>query len=182
MKGAVFIALNDFIEEGFGIDAWERILNEAKPASGGVYTSVQNYDDSELIAIVHAVCSQLKLDKGQALRLFGNYLFSALNRKHPIFTSLQTDLFKFLASVEGVVHVEVKKLFTDVQLPTMKAIEQSDSHIVLQYESTRKMCELAEGLIQGAAKHYDVEVVVSQRCCYHQGDNYCEIEVHKLGQ
>ena len=181
MKGAVFIALNDFIEEGFGIEAWENILNEAAPPSGGVYTSVQNYDDTELVAIVHAVCRQLELDKGQALRLFGDYLFAILNKKHPIFTSLQPDLFKFLASIEGVVHVEVKKLFAGVQLPTMKAIEQSDNHVVLHYESARKMCELAEGLIQGAAKHYGIEVNVSQRCCYHKGDDCCEIEVRQHG-
>lgn len=181
MKGAVFIALNDFIEEGFGIEVWESILNEARPASGGVYTSVQNYDDSELVDIVHAVCRQLKIDKGQALRIFGDYLFATLNRKHPIFTSLQPDLFKFLASVEGVVHVEVEKLFTGVQLPTMKAIEKSDDCVVLHYESARKMCELAEGLIQGAAKYYGVEVELTQRCCYHSGDDHCEIEVRKIG-
>lgn len=181
MKGAVFIALNDFVEEGFGIATWESILAEAAPPSGGIYTSVQNYDDKELVAIVHAICNQLKLEKGEALRLFGDYLFAALNRKHPIFTTLQPDLFKFLASVEGVVHVEVKKLFADVQLPKMQSIEQSDKHIVLHYESARQMCELAEGLIQGAAKFYGIDVAVSQRCCYQCGDDHCEIEVRQRG-
>ena len=32
MKGAVFIALNDFIESQFGIERWEAILTEAKVA------------------------------------------------------------------------------------------------------------------------------------------------------
>lgn len=181
MKGVVLIALNDFIEERFGIKAREDILNEVQPVSGGIYTSVQNYDDNELVDIVHAACHQLKLDKGQALKIFGEYLFAALNRKHPIFTRLQSDLFKFLASVEGVVHVEVKKLFTGVRLPTMKTIEKGDNYIVLHYESVRQMCELAEGLVQGAAKHYGIEVKINQRCCYHKGDDHCEIEVGKVG-
>jgi hypothetical protein len=177
MKGAVFIALNDFIEGQYGIEMWEDVLAEAKPASGGIYTSVENYNDQELMALLHVICQHLNLDKSQALRLFGEYLFNVLNVKHPIFTSLQSDLFKFLSSVESIVHTEVRKLFAGVVLPVINVASQTDKYILLRYESTRKMCELAEGLIQGAAKHYKVNIVIRQLNCYHCGDDHCLIEV-----
>lgn len=177
MKGAVLIALNDFVEENFGPEAWERILENANPASGGVYTSVQNYDDEEVVALVGAVCEELKIDIQQALCQFGRYLFSVLNDKYSIFTKIQPDFYKFLASVEDVVHVEVKKLFPDAYLPTLKAVDQSDSHIVLKYISRRRMCSLAEGLIRGAAKQYGVNVSIEQPKCYCKGDDHCIIEV-----
>lgn len=180
MKGAVFIALNDFIESQFGIERWEAILTEAKPASGGIYTSVENYQDSEMLDLVHATCQQLGVSRSQALNLFGVYLFGVLNKKHPIFTSLQPDLFRFLATVEDIVHTEVRKLFDGVYLPVITAVSQTSNTIVLRYESKRKMCELAEGLIQGAADFYQVNINMTQKACYHTGDDHCLIEVTKV--
>ena len=177
MKGAVFIALNDFIETLYGIDRWESILNEVNPASGGIYTSVQNYDDTEMVALVHAICRQLDVTRAQALGILGEYLFGILNSKYPIFTSLQPDFFKFLAGVESIVHTEVRKLFSDVKLPLIIPVESTEKTMVLRYESERKMCELAEGLILGAAKFYEVNVTLKQSCCYHRGDDHCMIEV-----
>lgn len=177
MKGAVFIALNDFVETLYGIDRWEAILAEVNPKSGGIYTSVQNYDDAEMVALVHTICKQLGVTRAQALGIFGEYLFGVLNTKYPIFTSLQPDFFKFLACVESIVHTEVRKLFSDVKLPLIVPVETGEDKIVLRYESERQMCELAEGLIHGAAKFYDVNIKMGQACCYHQGDDHCLIEV-----
>ena len=180
MKGAVFIALNDFIESQFGMARWEAILDEAQPASGGVYTSIQNYDDAEIVALVHAICHQLNVSRSQALHLFGEYLFGVLNAKHPIFTSLQSDLFKFLATVESIVHTEVRKLFEGVYLPLLQPIELTADKIILRYESKRHMCELAEGLINGAAKFYGVNIAITQPYCYHHQHDHCLIEVTRI--
>lgn len=182
MKGAVFIALNDFIESQFGMEQWEAILTEAKPVSGGIYTSVENYDDTEMLDLVHAACHQLGVSRAQALNLFGVYLFDILNKKHPIFTSLQPDFFKFLSSVEDIVHTEVRKLFEGVYLPVITAVSETENTILLRYESKRKMCELAEGLIQGAADFYRLKVRIEQKSCYHTGHDHCLIEVTKIDQ
>ncbi|WP_053979856.1 heme NO-binding domain-containing protein [Marinagarivorans algicola] len=182
MKGAVFIALNDFIESQFGIAHWEAILAAADTDSGGIYTSVANYDDAEMFKLVGALCEQLNVSREQALKLFGIYLFGVLNKKHPIFTTLQPDFFKFLASVDDIVHVEVRKLFEGVYLPVISAVEQSDNKILLRYESKRQMCELAEGLIQGAAEFYHLVIKITQHKCYHKGHDHCLIEVEKIGE
>lgn len=182
MKGAVFIALNDFIESQFGMEQWEAILTEANPVSGGIYTSVENYDDTEMLDLVHAACHQLGVSRAQALNLFGVYLFDILNKKHPIFTSLQPDFFKFLSSVEDIVHTEVRKLFEGVYLPVITAVSETENTILLRYESKRKMCELAEGLIQGAADFYRLKVRIEQKSCYHTGHDHCLIEVTKIDQ
>lgn len=180
MKGVVFIALNDFVEQRFGIASWESILEAVKPDSRGIYTSVQNYDDAEMLALVHTMCHQLQLTRAHALRTFGEYLFGTLNTRYPLFSHLEPSLFGFLASVERIVHTEVKKLYPDATLPLLRPINQSDTMIELRYESERKMCELAEGLIQGAADHYGVAIKISQSRCYHLGDDHCQIKVEQV--
>ena len=51
MKGAIFIALNEMIEELHGLDTWFNISDQA--GVEGIYTSTDNYSDDELFKIVH---------------------------------------------------------------------------------------------------------------------------------
>ena len=177
MKGAVLVTLNEFVEDIYGLDKWERVLDIAKPKSGGIYTSVDSYDDEEVLALIHATCEVLELSKEKALHVFGKYLFEVLNKKHPIFTRLQPDLLNFLASVEDVVHKEVDKLFPDAYLPKITPVSRTENSITLKYVSKRKMCGLAEGIIHGAAESYGVEIDIHHPVCYHKGDDHCLLEV-----
>ena len=53
MKGVIFNAVEDAVERAFGADGWDDTLGRAKV--DGSYTSLGNYDDEELAAIVGAL-------------------------------------------------------------------------------------------------------------------------------
>ncbi|WP_075187225.1 heme NO-binding domain-containing protein [Teredinibacter haidensis] len=177
MKGAVFIALNDMIETEYGINAWESILDKVKPESEGIYASASSYRDEEVVDLVVAIAEYLGADPHLVTRKFGHYLFSQLNSKFPIFTSLHTQYFNFLSSIEGVIHKEVRKLYQDAALPSIRCDQLNDSHIQMHYSSPRKLCFLAEGLVSGAAEHYGVNVDINQQQCVHKGANTCIIDI-----
>jgi hypothetical protein len=52
MKGIVFTTLNDMVEEKFGLETWEALLDKVHPESKGVYTAGGTYKDAELISYV----------------------------------------------------------------------------------------------------------------------------------
>lgn len=177
MKGAVFIALNDMIESQYGIDEWEELLNTVKPASLGIYTSTEDYPDSEINAFVVAISQKLNLDTNTVTCVFGDYLFGELNRKYSMFTASCSNLFDFLESIENVIHKEVRKLYTNPSLPSLDCQVINEKELIMRYHSSRKLCYLAEGLILGASNHYQQSVKITHEQCMHNGESHCILKV-----
>jgi len=173
MKGVVFIAFNQMVEDQSGIDTWERLLETVTPLSGGVYTSVENYPDSELFSMVEALSKIVGIPIPTLIEQFGAYMFGVLNKKYPLFSKQQKDFFSFIKSIDGVIHQEVKKLYDNPNLPNLDCKEIDPNTLAVTYRSPRKLCFLAEGLIRGAAKHYQVNYSLSHDLCMHDGHDRC---------
>ena len=71
------------------------------------------------------------------------------------------NLFSFLNSIDQYIHPEVLKLYPEAELPRFQAEIKSENEMMLNYMSSKKMSDLAIGLIKGAANHFkeDVDVV-----------------------
>jgi predicted hydrocarbon binding protein len=179
MKGAIFIALNELIEDQFGITTWETLLDKVQPASKGVYTSTEDYPDAEMTAFVLAISEHTGMSTAEVTRTFGLSLFQELNRKFPVFSELNPNLFAFLKSVEEVIHKEVRKLYDNTSLPSIESEQVSEKTLRLHYRSERKLCFLAEGLIQGAAQYFDEPISLHHSACMHHGAEACILEVTK---
>ena len=57
MKGVVYNLLEEAVVEKFGADIWDDLLDDAGVA--GAYTSLGNYTDEEMIALVDAAAAKL---------------------------------------------------------------------------------------------------------------------------
>lgn len=177
MKGIVFNSLEDFVIQSSGLDVWNQILATTE-SSSGVYTSAGSYPDAELLALVDSVCRILQIDREAAVRGFGTFLFSSLNQRYPEFSEAQATLFDFLRSVQTAIHIEVRKLYNDPNLPEFDYPDSpANDVLIMRYESPRKMCILAEGLILGAAEHYQQPINIVQDQCIHHGGDYCEFRI-----
>ncbi|ODS23397.1 hypothetical protein AB835_08915 [Candidatus Endobugula sertula] len=177
MKGAVFIAFNQMIEEQVGVAVWEQLLDEVNPESGGVYTSVEDFPDEELFALVGKLSEIANQPIETLVESFGFYLFDFLNQKYPIFSESESDFFSFLKSIDSVIHKEVRKLYNNANLPELDCEQKSENILIMRYQSPRKLCLLAEGLVRGAAKHYQVEYSLDHKTCLHKGDSCCTFNV-----
>ncbi len=173
MKGAVFIAFNEMVEEQIGIDTWERLLNEVNPESEGIYTSVEDYPDSELFALVGKLSEIVNIPIPTLVESFGFFLFTILNSKCPHFSEQETDFFGFIKSIDDVIHREVRKLYENPNLPHLECKDINPNELEVLYQSPRKLCFLAEGLIRGAARHYNVEYTLRHDKCMHDGHDHC---------
>jgi predicted hydrocarbon binding protein len=178
MKGAIFIAMNELVEEAYGLPLWLKVLDAA--SSDGAYTSAETYDDEALLAIAQALSEELDTPMNDLLFVFGNFLFGFLYRGHPDYVDRCSEFFEFIESVGSMIHKEVHKLDEDALPPTVSLQRKSNKEGVLSYRSSRQLCRLAEGLLTGASKHFSINISLEHLQCMHKGADHCLIKVTQL--
>lgn len=153
MKGIVFREFGDLVTTRFGEATWDALITESKVPSGGVYTAVGTYPHEEAVALLMALSRRTGVAPDDLLKVFGEHLFGVLSQRYPFAVAGHADLFPFLESLEGVVHVEVRKLYPDAELPSFVTRWEGDA-FVMEYRSQRPFAALAEGLLRGAITHW----------------------------
>ncbi len=175
MKGIVFTLLGDMVEETFGLEVWDELLTTAN--LDGVFITTETYPDADLMALVAAAHEKSGIPVNDLVRAFGEYMFPKFHESNPGFFLEGQTLKEFLLSVDRVIHVEVRKLHPGAGLPEFAYKDVDDSELTMFYRSPRQLCMLAEGLIAGAAKHFNTEYTLEHRTCMHDGSDSCELHL-----
>ncbi len=162
MKGVVFTEFLEMVEQRFSLDAVDRILRQAAPSHGGTYTAVGTYPVEEMFALVTALAEVAKAPIPDLLFAFGEHLFGRFVVAHPAFFTGVGGPLDFLARVDSYIHIEVRKLYPDAELPKFDATRVSERELTLVYHSRRRMSDLAHGLIAGCGKHFGVALQVER--------------------
>jgi len=162
MKGIVFTEFFDMVDEKFSIEMSERLIDEVDLSSGGAYTTVGTYDAHEMIDLVTKLSEISNIPIPELLKAFGRYLLSRFAVHFPQFFEGVTSTFDFLPRVDGYIHLEVKKLYNDAELPSFTYVSPYPGRIELTYHSVRNLPDLAEGLILGTADHFNEHVDVKR--------------------
>ncbi len=160
MKGMVFTEFLGFVAERFGDDTVDDIIEASDLPSGGAYTSVGTYSHGEMVSLCGALAERTGASAAELVRDFGTHLSGTFAHGYPAFFERSANFFDFLESIEAHIHVEVRKLYPDAELPTFKVEERSATRLVMEYRSPRRMGQLAEGLILGTARKFGVEARV----------------------
>lgn len=161
MKGVIFTELLAMADEHLAPLTVEEVFDAANLPSGGAYTSIGTYPFSELQALVVGFAGRMELSLGEVLHAFGNHLFRAFLRSHGNFFTDIRDTYDLLGRIEDEIHVEVRKLFPDAELPTFACSEPNPGELLLEYRSTRGLADLAAGLIEAAIRHYGESISVT---------------------
>ncbi len=154
MKGIVFTEFLEMVEDRFSPEIADRLIDESDLPSGGVYTAVGTYPHTEIVSMVIKLAEITNLPIPALINAFGQYLFGRFYTLYPNFFIGITGSLDFLSRIEDVIHVEVKKLYPDAQLPKFD-IERPDANTLhMTYHSERHLGDLAEGLIQSCIAHF----------------------------
>ncbi len=173
MKGIVFNLLEKAVSEQYGEDTWDKLLEAA--GSEGVYTSLGSYPDAEILKIVQAASTALNLPANDILRWFGQKALPMLAQQYPDFFKPHTTTKPFLLTLNNIIHPEVRKLYPAAEVPDFDFSSPNPAQLIMGYSSSRKFCAFAEGLIQGAAAHFNEKIDIQQPQCMHRGDKKCTL-------
>ena len=158
MKGVVFTEFLEMVEEEFGLEVVDSIITDSDLKSGGSYTAVGTYDHEEMVSLVINLSRRINVEVNDLLKVFGKYLMNRFVTMYPSFFERVDNGFDFLNTVHSYIHVEVKKLYPDAELPEFETLSMTDSRMELKYSSSRKMSGLALGLIEGCMDHFGQKV------------------------
>ncbi len=157
MKGIVFTEFLEMVEKEFGYNMVDDIIEASDLPSNGVYTAIGTYEFNEMTQLLGNLSSKTKIEIPTLLNTYGKYLFHTFEKNYTAFFEKETDAFNFLESIENYIHVEVKKLYPDAQLPRFETKRISDNSLEMIYSSERKMSDFAEGLIFKTLVYYKTE-------------------------
>jgi hypothetical protein len=154
VKGLVFTEFIDMVDERFSLETSERLIEECDLPSGGVYTSVGTYDAAEMMTLVGALSDMTGVATPDLLREFGGHLFRRFVVAFPEFFEGIDSALDFLPRVEDYVHLEVRKLYPDAELPAFSCERPDPGTLVMAYRSHTNVPDLAEGLVIACVEHF----------------------------
>ena len=161
MKGIVFTEFMEMVEQAYGYEMVDALIEDNELPSGGAYTNVGTYDFQEMVQLVTSLSEKVQAPVPKLLHTFGCHLFKSFKKGYPAFLEAASDAFDFLESIEKYIHVEVRKLYPDAELPTFKTHRPNEQTLEMLYFSERRMGDFALGLIESSLKYYDEQANVT---------------------
>jgi hypothetical protein len=154
MKGIVFVELLAMAEDAFGEAAVDRVIETADLPSGGAYTSVGNYPCDELMALVKGFSDHSGIPGAELQRLFGHWMMKIFGTHYPQFFVGRGGSLDMLEAIEGDIHVEVRKLYPDADLPSFQTTRPGDGALDMTYVSPRPLADFCQGLVEASVTHF----------------------------
>jgi len=155
MKGIVFTEFIEFVENTFGFEVADAMITKSKLSSGGIYTAVGTYDFDEMVSLLVNLNQQTSMPIPQLLEAYGRHLFFRFVDLYPHFLNKSVGLFRFIEKIDQYIHVEVKKLYPDAELPKIEARRSADNQMEMVYKSSRKLAFFALGLLKSASDFFE---------------------------
>jgi len=177
MKGSVFNGFESYVEQQYGLHIWQQLIEGTESESNGIYLASDTYNDQDMFSLISILSSKVSKPASDIQREFGVFFFKTLFSLASHHINHIDTLFAFLRAVDDVIHVEVKKSVASSYTPAFFYDQPAENELVMRYVSKRGMCYFAEGLIIGAAKHFNTPAQISQSKCVHCGDKYCLINI-----
>jgi Haem-NO-binding len=175
VKGIVFNLLEEVVVREHGDAAWEAMLDRA--GLDGVYTSLGNYADEDLSALVRAAAETLSLEPDDVARWYGRHALPLLAERTPDLFSPHANARSFVLALNAIIHPEVRKLYPGSEPPTFAFDASDPDRLVLEYRSRRRLCAFAEGLLLGTGDFFGEALALEQPLCMKRGDDRCRISV-----
>lgn len=174
MKGIMFNLLEDVLAEAYGAEAWDDLLTAT--GASGVYAALGDYPDADFFKLIDTAASFTNRNRDEMLIAFGEAAFGRMAERYPAILDGISDSRTFLLALNRIVQTEVRKLYAGAGCPHFRFAIAPDL-VRVGYSSPRKLCALAQGLVQGVALYFNEEVAVSHPECAHRGDAACRMDV-----
>ncbi|PZW37954.1 heme-NO-binding protein [Mesonia algae] len=169
MKGIVFTEFLEMVEESFGLEILDYIINSSELASEGSYTAVGTYDFFEMQQMLVHLSEVTKIPVNDLIYTYGLYFFKTIESQHADIFQHYTSPIDFVSSIENHIHVQVKKIYPDAELPSFKIVNQNTQELQLIYSSERAMYMFAKALMEKTFEYYKKNVEINFELLNNQG-------------
>ena len=160
MKGIVFTEFLELVEEKFGLEMVDHIISNSDLESNGIYTSVGTYSFSEMLQLLTHLSEKTGLSIDSLLLVYAEHFFGVIEESYPGLLATYKDPIEMLSSIENHIHVEVRKIYPDAELPTFEIVEKTENSLIMIYKSSRAMHHFGLGLMNKTFEHFNSSATI----------------------
>ncbi len=160
MKGIVFTEFLELVESKFGLETVDTIINDSDLSSKGIYTAIGTYDFAEMLSLLTHLSTHTNISIDDLLLVYGEHFFDVLAASYPQLIDKYEDPIELLSSIENHIHVEVRKIYPEAELPTFEIISKSKTSLIMMYKSSRAMYNFGLGLMNKTFSHYNAKATI----------------------
>jgi hypothetical protein len=176
MNGIVFIEIGRFAQSRLGEQAWREVVRLAGVPSR-TYYRVADYPDAEAFALFSSLSAAMNEPVAEILQNFGEFIVPDLMKMARYWIKPDWKTLDLIANTEKTIHEMLRSEGSQTDPPKLRCRRSSPEEIVVTYDSPRKMCDLAKGIIRGVAKHYGERVMIVEPTCMLRGGVECRLAV-----
>jgi hypothetical protein len=156
MKGFIFTNFIEFVETNHGLEMVDEMITNCNLPSQGIYSSFSSYEFDELVSLLTFVSQKTKVNPEILLEKFGVFVFPYLIGKHSYIIENFDNPIDLIGGIENHIHIEVKKLYNDADLPTFRVVEKTTKKLTIIYNSSKGLTYFAIGLMKETLNHFNV--------------------------
>jgi hypothetical protein len=176
MQGVFLDAVEQYVVQELGQTGLKRTRSLVGRGDKG-YQFDASYPDEELGLIVRGIVEATGKPPVQVLEEFAEGMVPGLLEVYGFLVDPRWSFIDFLLNTESVIHKGVKLYTPKAKPPSIRAEAVGTEAVRIVYASRRRLCAVARGILRGAAKHYKVEVTITDERCMLLGDLECFIIV-----
>lgn len=173
MHGILHKSLKGYVGEHVPGTTWDEVL-EAAGIEPKLYLPVSRYPDEEFTGAITVVAEQTGTPEPTVQRNVGAYLAPDLLDTFKAHVKRGWGTKEVVANLEAI-YRQIETGDDEADLPSVSTDRISEDTYVVQYQSERRLCDLAKGIVEGIADEFDDEVTISEGACMHDGDGHCEL-------
>ncbi len=184
MKGIILVVWEKYLNDRFGskfIDTYREEIGETKdqlPISG------RTYPDEVLVKGLHAASQLSFLSEDRLMVEYGRYfMINGLVEYLCGYLLAQAwNGYDLLLQMRDA-HAQMRRTPEGLEPPLFEYQVLSDDHrhMILTYDSNRKLCSLLEGCVLGAAERFGEKVHIHEKVCMKKGAAVCQFEIRFEG-
>lgn len=161
MQGIFFTEFLDLVENKFGLAMVDKIITQSDLNTMGVYTRAGNYSFFEMLELLKNLSSNTNISIDALLLTYGEYFFDVLEQGYPTFLNTYKDPIEVWASIENHIHIEVRKIYPDAELPTFTVVQKTKNKLILIYYSNKAMHYFTLGLMNKTFDYFNTKVIIT---------------------
>jgi hypothetical protein len=179
MYGVIFDFLRSYvIERHGGRDTWDALLKEAG-IGYKVSFPVAQYPDEEIVNLATTASRMLGKPLTTVLEDFGSFVGPSLVTYYEMFVRPEWRTYEVLENASYKIHDAIHRHNPKRNPPELRAMRQGEHGMLVTYQSERRLCFVAKGIIRGLAQKFGENIDIRETRCMHHGAERCHFELAK---
>lgn len=156
MHGVIFLALEEYLDERLGDDAWEKVVETAGIADTE-FTPDRMYDAQDWEALLLAAAQVMEMERAALLEDFGAYIVPGLMEMGEAMNLLdhRWRTMDYLENGKELIQAAIRMQIPGFIPPDIRTLRLRQGEAAVAYMAKNRMGPLLKGVAKGLGEHFE---------------------------